>query len=126
MSGLYEQHMKFGTLSPAIDTERCRVETYEGISRNFTQCARRKTVEVDGIGYCKQHSPGEVAKRRQAQQDKYEAERQISERRYVRPNEYRDALREIAAGHNDPRALAEAVLAKWGDQPSPVEQDENK
>lgn len=112
---LYEPYMHFGSMSPPIDPARCRVQTYDDISRYFNQCARKKVIEHDGIGYCKQHSPAESAKRAAASKDKHDRQSAILRRTYDRPHDYRGALREIAAGHNDPRTLAKAVLEKWND-----------
>jgi hypothetical protein len=115
MSNLYIPHERFGRMSPAIDPERCRAEVYESVSRNFSQCARKRAVEEEGVGYCRQHSPAAERARAEASRARYEAERRLRERWSLRPAEYRDALRQIAAGHNDPRALAAAALEKWDD-----------
>lgn len=117
MADLYEprETVRNGYWAAPIDMARCRVQTYESVSRNFSQCARKKVVEVDGIGYCKQHSPEAQEARARQRREREAEEQRRSDYRYRRPADYKDALREIAAGHNDPRALASEALAKWGD-----------
>lgn len=100
---------------PKVDFERCRVECYNSVSRDFYQCARKKAVEVDGIGYCTQHSPQKAAERKAAVFARDEERRRKAERQWTRPAEYREALRAIANGHNDPRQIARDTLAKWSD-----------
>jgi hypothetical protein len=119
MIDLYVPRDRFGQSGGKIDLTRCRAQTYESVSRNFSQCSRKKVVEVDGFGYCKQHSPEAEAKRNEARREREAADRRRSDYQYKRPLEYRDALRLIADGHNDPRAVAAEALAKWGDLPSP-------
>jgi hypothetical protein len=103
------------TWNPPIDYTRCRAQTYDNISRNFSQCARKKAVERDGVGYCKQHDPEAEKARADARRQREEAEVRARECRWKRPIEYRDALREIASGHNDARELARKALEAWGD-----------
>lgn len=99
----------------AVDMARCRAQVYEPVSRNFGQCARKKAVEVDGVGYCNQHSPSAQKRRNEARLEREAAEQRQRDRRFKRPIDYRDALREIAAGHNDPRSVARDALERWGD-----------
>lgn len=99
------------------DMTLCRASIFNGWSSH--QCSRKKAVERDGIGYCKQHDPIAVQEKRDAR----DAER----RAYWRAQEARDAreahrrawtekavaaLRQIAAEHNDPGALAREVLSE--------------
>jgi hypothetical protein len=104
-----------------VDMERCREEVYlrEGWGR-FAQCARKKAVEVGGIGYCKQHSPEALEKRKEQSRARMARDLEQIERQHRRPYEYMETLQQIDAGHNDPRALAAAVLEKWGDAIAPA------
>jgi hypothetical protein len=100
---------------PAIDFARCRAQTYDNVSRNFSQCSRKKVIERDGVGYCKQHDPEAEKARDAVRREREMAEARTRERQWKRPLEYRDALREIANGHNDPRTVAREALEQWGD-----------
>ncbi len=115
------------------DLTRCRANVADG-GRSFSshQCEKVAKVfrdvivygeeekGVQSIGFCTIHDPVKVAEKRKAAQERWdrEAERhkQAHARNKDRPAEYVEVLREIAAGHNDPRALAAEVLAKWSDE----------
>lgn len=88
------------------------------------QCRHKATVResFEGVeyGWCKMHAPSAVEKRKAAQkrrwEEKWAAEKASWERkeRLRKANEAaRKALEEIAAGHNDPRALARQVIAMY-------------
>lgn len=86
------------------------------------QCARNGVVEHDGKFYCKQHDPVAVRQRDadrsaawDAQWAAKEAQRKEAARIAALQTDAVAALREIAAGHNDPKALAIKVLAKHGE-----------
>lgn len=87
------------------------------MARGF-RCERKAVRD----GYCKQHHPDAVAERRTKSNERYEADARArhakTARAYDRPREYMEALRLIAAGHNDARTLATEVLAKWDDAPT--------
>lgn len=121
MSTLYVPSKRRGMPGPAIDPARCRVQTYEAVSRNFGQCSRKKALEVDGIGYCKQHSPEAEAARSAERRAREEADQRRRDRQWKRPEEYRAALLQIAGGHNDPRSLAIEALSKWNDLPEKLQ-----
>jgi hypothetical protein len=99
-----------------VKTELCRAKTlgeppwYLG-----SPCSRAAKRD----GYCTIHHPDTVtARRAKASAEakaRWDAKQAIERRKWDRPKEYRDALRAIAAGHNDPRALAQEMLAKWND-----------
>lgn len=86
------------------------------------QCARNGVVEHDGKFYCRQHDPVAVRQRDDARRAAWAAERNVEEaqrKEAARIAALRvdaaAALRKIAAGHNDPKALAIKVLAKHGE-----------
>lgn len=117
------------------DMLMCRGGVHQSIGWGTYQCSRKATVfrlvttSVYGAltpppaisaGFCSQHDPVKVKARADANAAKYKANRAIesAERdlKYVRPIEYRDVLRQIADGHNDPRTVAREILVKWGDE----------
>lgn len=86
-----------------------------------------RTVEWHGkthtLGYCGRHDPVVVEDRRakrkaeedaryKAQTEKWAEEKRLRELRAEAVN----AIREIARGHNDARALAQEVLSKFGEE----------
>jgi len=107
-----------------LDPERCAigVVSNERWSR-YSQCSNKAkhdvVIEGQSVRVCTIHHPDKVAAREAASRARYDATTRKWARLYSRPTEYRDALREIAAGHNDPRSLAAAVLSKWDDLDSP-------
>lgn len=94
------------------DTSRCIVEVTPNTMGGFAhaqQCSRARGHGPDGL-YCRQHDPDAVAARADASRKAYEAKwhaRGAPERQRAA---YRKALEEIAAGHNDPRAVAAKAL----------------
>jgi hypothetical protein len=120
-----------------VDMDGCRAMVQLGDHRMsiFRQCSCKPKVrrKYRGVIYwfCGRHDPVAI----QAREDKREAalvarnaERDARYRNREawaidRPEEYVAALREIAAGHNNPRQLARKALAKWGeDEVSRMEQ----
>lgn len=75
----------------------------------FYQC---KKAAMAGSRFCKQHDPDEVKKRdqqRQARSDREWRKRRIE----LNGDRFMRALKQIADGHNDPRALAQETLDKF-------------
>lgn len=118
----------FGRSADLIPGRCCADVPEGGRSPLFYQCKKKITVqrlvrEPDGStkewGFCSTHDPDAEAMRREARQAKWKEENAARvlgwQRALKRPEEYADALRQIAAGHNDPRALAAEILAKWDD-----------
>jgi hypothetical protein len=96
-----------------------RCDTHVSSGFRSHQCARNGVVERDGKFYCKQHDPVAVRQRDadrsaawDAQWAAKEAQRKEAARIAALQIDAVAALREIAAGHNDPKALAVEVLAK--------------
>lgn len=103
-----------------LKTQCCENVRGVGGWRN-ARCSRPAGHGPDGK-YCKQHDPAAVAKREVARQEKFETEWAAkkaswaaSARRDARDAACVEAIRSIAAGHNDPRSLAVAVLNEYGD-----------
>jgi hypothetical protein len=83
------------------------------------QCERKGKYEEGGYLWCGTHKPSIVAERKAAREAKWRAEwdakdaesrRQEAERKLK--DAALDAIRKIAAGHNDPRGLAQEILAE--------------
>lgn len=109
----------FQRMSPAVDLSRCRAQVYEQVSRNFSQCARRASVQEEGLGFCKQHAPSAERARMAASAERDRRQREARTRPFQMLTAYGEALRAIADGHNDPRQLAAETLARFGPaQPS--------
>ncbi len=99
---------------------RCDAHVYSGWRGH--QCARNGVIERDGKFYCRQHDPVTVQQKRddrsKAMDDRFaamDARHKEAARIAALQVDAVAALREIAAGHNDPRALAAEVLAKHGE-----------
>lgn len=78
------------------------------------QCARKNGHGPHGA-YCKQHDPEEVKRRDQERSRKYESEmypKRMNWHRQKWADELKGVLQEIAAGHNDPRALAQDIITR--------------
>jgi len=113
-------------IGPKFMEDRCAAAVhskYLGIRQCKNKATVREPYEGVEYGWCGLHAPSAVA-RRKDQQDRYwreklEAERVARERaaQLRKANEAaRKALEEIAAGHNDPRALAQQALAMYPDK----------
>jgi hypothetical protein len=109
----------FGSRNP-VDPKRCAcgVYTKERFAR-WCQCGgpAKYDAEIDGqqVKVCHTHRPDVITAREAAKDARAAKERLAWRRRLDRPGDYKDALRQIEAGHNDPRALAREVLMKWND-----------
>ena len=120
MTGLYRPSSGIGNSARHRDPEQCAMGVWssERWSR-YSQCSRRgkhdAVIDGEAVKVCGTHRPEAKAAREAASKAKDAAERERSRYRWQRPQEYVHALRAISAGHNDPRALAAEVLAKWSD-----------
>lgn len=85
-----------------------RVVRYIGGWPSFGQCSR---AAVDGTDYCKQHQPEAVAAREAESREREEAAFRHRMKQVNGPY-YHSVLRQIADGHNDPRALAIEAVGK--------------
>ena len=101
----------YGRYNDHPDPEKCCVEVWEqGRSFSHYQCRRKRGYGPEGA-YCKQHSPEEQKKRDEKSREKYQ--KGVMRRRLVYGAVFYSALVKIAEGHNDPRALAEEVIAPY-------------
>lgn len=89
------------------------------------QCSRVGKLELNGFLFCKQHyPPNERAKRREreaARQAEYERNRAVWKKEADHAKMLKaalEAIKQIAAGHNDPRGLALEVLGTTLKDPS--------
>lgn len=105
--------------SPKLGKPRCACKTWGHMT--YTQCDSVGKVKLaDGSTWCGTHAPAAVAARKAraqarsaARQAKWDARRASDAERQKRERafpEFLEALRKIAAGHNDPCALAREVL----------------
>ena len=76
---------------------------------SYSQCSRANGHGPHGA-WCKQHNPDAVKAKREARDKAWDAERAESYRKYAFEAECRNAIREIAAGHNNPRELAQGII----------------
>ena len=94
------------------DFERCAEEiSSDRYSMMYHQCSRKNGHGPHGA-WCKQHDPDAVKKRRDAQYQKWRAEWAERDRKAQFAADCKDAIRQIAAGHNDPRGLAQSIIDK--------------
>lgn len=107
------------------DLKRCRASVPERSGFGSHQCSRKVVVQRAGYGFCAQHDPvvrrAKQQERDAAWQRQHQAEndmraRQARERALQR--DALDAIRKIAAGHNDARGLAQQVLIDHGEIPT--------
>ncbi|AWI90303.1 hypothetical protein C0214_19800 [Methylobacterium sp. DM1] len=126
---IYTPHNAFRA---AADPNRCRHAVYEG-RMGFYQCQRKpvvfRCVKGEDVGFCKQHDPEAVAAREKAWREKFDRERAAESAKWERARRLteanraaKEALEQIAAGHNDPRVLAAEILALFpaDDLPTPI------
>ena len=93
------------------DLNRCCAKIYHATWASSLQCARKNGHGPHGA-YCKQHDPVAVKAKDEARRAKYKAERDKKERVHVFQSDCIAAIRKIAEGHNDPRGLAQDIIAK--------------
>ena len=110
---------------------QCRASVYDRTIRRSYQCQKKPAVIrcVDGqdVGFCKQHDPEAVKARHTARAKEWERERAEARAKEQRRADTakanaaaKEALERIAAGHNDPRALAAEILALFPADPLPT------
>jgi hypothetical protein len=108
------------------DYTRC-CEQVHGTSRadGIYQCRRKNGFGPNGA-YCKQHDPDAVKAKAAARQAEYDAKGAREIARWKATAALEPALRQIAAGHNDPRSLAESVIAALdaARRPTPTAQED--
>lgn len=100
------------------DPTRCIEKVWSGsMLSGHVQCSRKRGHGPDGL-YCKQHDPAAKKARQQKQDAKWEAGRKVQARiaKQARAGApfYR-ALKQIADGANDARAIARDAIADYDD-----------
>lgn len=75
------------------------------------QCSRKPNHGPEGA-WCKQHDPIAVEAKRKARQADWDAEWLKKKRTREFQSDCIAAIRSIAAGHNDPRGLAQSIIDK--------------
>lgn len=93
------------------DPARCCVEVTATTSWVSHQCSRRRGYGPEEA-YCKQHDPAAVKARDDAAKAKYKAQVEKEKPKWF-ARDFLAALREIAAGHNNPRDLAQSIIDKY-------------
>jgi hypothetical protein len=98
----------------AEDPKRCIKSLHDRYHPGGYQCTRARGHGPDGC-YCKQHDPAAVAAKNAERKAKEDAKWKAVSDRHTRARVGEaaiNALMEIAAGHNDPRALAASILER--------------
>ena len=67
-----------------LDPDKCKGEVWEQISRRFYQCSRNAKKD----GYCMQHHPGEIRKRRDKRLKKWDEKWERNQRIHNAPFEH--------------------------------------
>lgn len=86
-------------------TPRCQRSVWRGGWEGTGQCESRAQPD----GFCKTHAPGAQEKRDRVARAKHEVT-WAKRRKEIGGAKFYAALEEIAAGHNDPRALAQKII----------------
>ena len=102
------------------DYTRCAHEVGDGFG--WHQCTRKNGHGPHGA-WCKTHDPDAVKAKSEARSAKWRAECDQRDRLNAATAALEPALRQIAAGHNDPRSLAESVIAALDAARTPPEPD---
>lgn len=108
-------------------TNRCckRIHDHRSFGEYF--CSKPAKFFVDGKWYCTTHNPEHVKARRESNHAKLRAKFDAQEAAWKHATAVNNfnaacvaAIREISAGHNDPRALAASVLATEPKDPQEI------
>tara|TARA_R110000744_G_scaffold203992_1_gene322864 strand:- start:132 stop:500 length:369 start_codon:yes stop_codon:yes gene_type:complete len=92
------------------DYERCAEAVSSGDGwLGSHQCSRKAKHGPHGA-WCKQHDPEAVKAKREARDVKWKAEWKASSANNKFKIDCQVAIRSIAAGHNDPRGLAQEII----------------
>jgi hypothetical protein len=104
-------------LQSSPDLKRCCAAVRNGYGVGFHQCWNKWNVYRAGHRFCSTHDPVAVKAKRDARSSAWEAKyaettrlAKLQSDRTIFANACIKAVREIAAGHNDPRALAVEIL----------------
>ena len=92
------------------DFDRCsKAVRYGGAWGGSKQCTRKNGHGPHGA-YCKQHDPIAVRAKSAAESAKLRAKWAEDSRNREFETNCKDAVRQIAAGHNDPRGLCQGLI----------------
>ena len=101
------------------DMTKCRAHVSTNGSFYGHQCTNKGIIDRDGVLFCRTHDPVAVEEKRAKRNEKWEAQWKEKNERWAAEEKQRDllkrsldAIRAIAAGHNDPRSLAVEVLSQ--------------
>lgn len=97
------------------DYSRCPVGVSTGRAEGGSKQCSRKGGNGPHMAYCKQHDPEAKKAVEEARYFAWRAESGRNKRRRDFQKDCITAIREIAAGHNDPRRLAQSIIDKLGD-----------
>ena len=94
------------------DHSRCCIAvSVPGAWSRSKQCTRKNGHGTHGA-YCKQHDPVAVKAKDEARSAAWRAEWDAKSRAHNFAGDCIAAIRAIASGHNDPRALAQSIIDK--------------
>lgn len=91
-------------------SQQCCKEVWRSGTWRPGRCSKPGKIEREGKFYCSVHDPVARSARNAERDARWAAEREASDRAYRFKNECMDAIRAIAAGHNDPRELAQSIM----------------
>jgi hypothetical protein len=103
--------------SHPADYSRCCKAVYDSDTRASWQCRRPNGHGAHGA-YCKQHDPEIVAKKSTDRMAEWQAKWAANKRDAEFTRAARQAIHDIAAGHNDPRGLAQSILDAFNSTPT--------
>lgn len=109
---LYPEYYGTNPNRRAPNYENCCAEVHHkiGFGRLY-QCERKRGYGPDAA-YCKQHDPAAKAERAKVATANYRAKMNADRPRIFGPK-FLYVLEQIAAGHNDPRALAQTTINEF-------------
>lgn len=112
-----EYQERYGRHNNRPDYTKCAEAVYTGdVWSGSRQCSRKNGHGPHGA-WCKRHNPEAVRARREAQTAKWDAERAARNRKTKFQNDCITAVRNIAAGHNDPRGLCQSIIDEANNEP---------
>jgi hypothetical protein len=101
---------QYGRHGHVADYTKCAETVYSGdVFAGSKQCTRKNGHGPHGA-WCKQHDPVAVKAKNEARTAKWRKEWAEKDRLRDFERGCQDAIRQIAAGHNDPRGLAQSLI----------------
>ena len=98
-----------------LDFGKCAAPVFNG-GFGSSQCSRKNGHGPEGA-WCKQHDPIARKARYEAMASESKAKWAASDRKQKFQSDCITAIRAIAAGHNDPRALAQSIIDAFEGKP---------